>query len=388
MIRKDAIVYLFFTVCLLYIISPWFFARNLFFNEIISLGGFFVLASRRFRISNDPVSICVILLVAWSVVHIITSLPRMDTFYFYLRNLVIVYSIMAFFAGFYCFPYLDGYIKKIRGFLQFYIGIFIFIQLPRYLFERFGMAMLFPALFRRASSRWMPLILILLNLIYGFSYNSFTILVLTAFLILLFFSPGYKFFKQVLFICFILFAAVFIYLQPNLSLISKRYTPYNEVGIHDVINSHPLLGIDGNNTWRLELWKEIIVDNFPANLFGLGFGTPALKYFPVEDISKIPTLPYVLGGHNSFVYLFGRLGIVYVVLMAIMYMVIFKEYFRNKDYYIANNQELVFLSFFSISVIALFNTVLESPIYASAYWLILGFTARCISDRKKIKVST
>src|SRR6202035_2377594 len=118
-------------------------------------------------------------------------------------------------------------------------------------------------------------------------------------------SPGYRFFMQVVSICFLVFALVFIYLQPNLSLIANRYSPYDQVGIFDVIHSHPLLSLDGNSTWRLVLWNQIIVDNFPGNLFGLGFGTPVLKYYPVEDYSKLQTLPYVLGSHNSFVYLFG-----------------------------------------------------------------------------------
>jgi hypothetical protein len=245
------------------------------------------------------------------------------------------------------------------------------------------MAVLFPALFNKAAFKWLPPILVTMNLVYGITYNSFTIIVLTAFYVLLFLSPGYKFFMRFLLISFILFAGVFIYLQPNLSLIAYRYTPYNEVGIHDVIHSHPLLAIDGNNTWRLVLWKEIIVDNFPKNLFGLGFGTPMIKYFPVEDASKIPSLPYVLGGHNSFVYLFGRLGLIYLLLAGLIYQVIIREYFFHKAYYIRNNRELVFLSFFAISIIALFNTVLESPIYAAGYWLILGFVARSISDRKR-----
>jgi O-Antigen ligase len=383
MMKKETIAYLIFTACLLYIISPWFFARKLLLNEFISLTGFLILAHKRFRVSNDPISICVIFLLLWSALHAIISLFRMDAIYYYLRNLVIVYSVMAFFIGFYCFPFLGKYLRKIRSLLRLYIGIFIFIRLPRFLFERFGMAVLFPALFKKASFKWLPHVLVALNIIYGIVYDAFTILILSVFYILLFLSPGYKFFIRFLFVCLLLFSIIFIYLQPNLSIISKRYSPYNTIGIHDVINSHPLLAVDGNNTWRLVLWKQIIVDHFPENLFGLGFGTPALQYYPVEEARKIPSLPYVLGAHNSYVYLFGRLGLAYLLLAGLIYWVIIKEYFKFKRYYVANNQELIFLSFFAISIIALFNTVLESPVYAAGYWLLLGFTARCISDRKR-----
>ena len=386
MMRKKTIAYLIFTACLLYIISPWIFARKLLFNELLSVIGFLILAYKGFRVSKDPISICVLLLLLWSGVHTVVSLARMDNIYYYLRNLVIGYSMMAYFIGFYCQPYLGGFIKKTRSLLRLYIGIFIFIRLPRYLFERFGVAVLFPALFKNATFKWLPHVLIILNLIYGFTYDAFTTIILSGFYLLLFLSPSYKFFVRFLFVAAVCFAGVFIYLLPYLSLIANRYTPYmpyNEIGIYDVINSHPLLGLDGNNTWRLVLWKQILVDDFPSNIFGLGFGTPALKYYPVEDLNKIPSLPYVLGAHNSYIYLFGRLGIVYVILAAAIYWVVCWEYFKKRKYYLANNQLLIFLSFFAISVIALFNTVLESPVYAAGYWLLLGFTGRCIADRKR-----
>ncbi len=383
MTRKQTIVYLIFTILLLYIISPYVFTKNFFFNEILALFGFGTLAYKRFRVGKDPISICVLYLLIWSSLHVITSLFRMDTFYYYLRNLVIVYSMLAFFLGYYSLPYLSPYIKKIRSFLRLYIGIFVWIRLPRTLFERFGMAVLFPALFRRADSKWMPSVLLMLTLIYGVVYDSFTAIMITAFYFLLFMSPGYRFFKQSLTAVFIAFFLFFIYFQPNLALIANRYNPFNEVGIYDVINSHPLLAIDGNSTWRLVLWKEVLVDNFPGNIIGLGFGTPVMKYFPVEDYDKLATLPYVLGAHNSYIYLFGRLGIVYVILAAYIYITVFKEYFYYHSYYVKNNQALIFLSFFAISIIAFFNVALETPIYASGYWILLGFTARCIHERRK-----
>jgi hypothetical protein len=382
MIRKQTIVYLVFTAFLLYIISPWFFAKKLLFNEFLSLTGLMILGYKRFRTGSDPITQSMIVLILWGIIHAIVSLFRMDTFYYYLRNLVIVYSMVAFFVGYYCMPYLGGYVNRIRRFLKWYIGIFIFIRLPRYLFERFGMATLFPALFRNARNKWLPLTLIVLNLIYAVTYDSFTAFALAAFFMFLFLSPGYRFFMQVLTIGFVLFAIVFAYLQPNLSLISHHYSYYSQRAIYEVIRSHPLLSIDGNSTWRLVLWKQIIVDHFPVNIFGMGFGTPILKYFPVEDFSKISTLPYVLGAHNSFVYLFGRLGIIYVILIANIYLNVFQEYFYYKAYYFANNNLLIFLSFFALTFIALFNPALESPIYASGYWLVLGFTARSIAERK------
>ncbi|HEY4149911.1 MAG TPA: hypothetical protein VGM41_13320 [Chitinophagaceae bacterium] len=382
MVKKINIVYSIFTVALFYIVSPWFFERAFLFNEILSAAGLFILAYKHFRIGKDPISICVVLLLLLGGVHVVTSLFRMDSFYYYLRNTVIVYSMLAFFIGFYWLKYLGGYLNRIRRLLRYYIGIFLLIPLPRFLFERFGMAMLFPVLFKKASLKWVFPAIIVINIIYGITYGSVTAVVLALLYMFLLVAPSYKFFMQVTGIGLLLFACLFIYLVPNLSLISRHYSHNNYNGILEVMRSSRILSIDGNSTWRLVLWKQIIVDKFPANIFGIGFGTPALRYFPVEDFTKIPTLPYVLGAHNSFVYLFGRLGILYVLIIANVYRCIFKEYFYYKRYYYSNNQIMLFWSFLAITGIALFNPTLESPIYASAYWLILGFTARAIHQRK------
>jgi O-Antigen ligase len=382
MMRKATIAYLIFTVALLYIITPWFFEKKLLFNELLAATGFLLLLYKRFRIGNDPVSIGMVLLLSWCGIHAVVSLARMDSVYFYLRNMVIVYSMFAFFIGFFLLKYLGAFVNKIRLLLRAFIGLFILIPLPRTFFERFGVAMLFPALFKNAANKWIGLLLIALNIIYGISYDSFTSMLVAGFFLLLFISPGYRFFMQVAFLAVVGFAIVFIYLHPNLNMISDNWAFRTDRPIHRVMESHPLLDIDGNSTWRLVLWNQLLVDDFPKNIFGLGFGTPVLKYYPVEDYNKLHTLPYVLGGHNSYVYLFARLGIVYLVLTLYIYVAVFKEYFYYKAWYRSNNLLLVFWSFFTVTMIALFNPVLESPIYASAYWMLLGFTARAIYNRR------
>jgi O-antigen ligase len=209
--------------------------------------------------------------------------------------------------------------------------------------------------------------------------------VIACFLFLLFISPGYKFFKQTIAIGLLASALLFIYLQPNLSLIKNNFTPRSTRAIKEVMRSNALLQIDGNTTWRLVIWNQILVDKFPANLFGIGFGTPMLKAYPIDDYSKLATLPYVMGGHNSFIYLFGRLGIPFLLLITLIYITIFKEYFYHKSYYYSTNQILIFWSFFAITVMALFNPILESPMFASGYWMLLGFIARCIYNRNSVE---
>jgi hypothetical protein len=382
MIRKKTIAYLIFFVAVCYIITPWFFERNFFLNEFLAFIGFLLLASKRFKTGNDVISICVVLLIAWCGVHLVTSLLRQDSMYYYFRNSVIAYSMFSFFIGFYLLKYLSHFIAWIRNILRYYIGIFLFIPLPVTFYERYGISTLFPSLFKNARYRFLPLILICMNLIYAYTYKTATAFMIAAFLFLIFISTGYKFFRQTITIVLLAIAILFIYLQPNLTLIKNQYSPRNTRAIKEVMRSNSLLAIDGNTTWRLVIWNQIVVDNFPAILFGLGFGTKVLKYYPVEDYKKLPTLPYVMGAHNSFIYLFGRLGIIYLLLIIPVYITVFKEYFYNKSYYYSNNQVFVFWSFFVISVMAFFNPILESPLFASGYWMLLGFTARCIYNRK------
>ena len=379
---KKNISNLLFFIALLYIITPWFFERYLLFNELLSASGFMILVYKKFKVGRDTINICIIGIFLWGFVHMIGSLFRMDSWYYYLRNLVILYSIMTFYIGYYCLPHLQNFLDKTIRALRSYIGIFLFIPLPRIFFERFGIAMLFPSLFYRSPLRWVPGFLILLNLIYGITYSSLTAWIIAAFYFLLFISPGYKFFKQTLVLTGLAFIFVFIYLVPYLSLIANHFNTTDAAGILEVMRSNRLLRLDGNSTWRLVLWKQVIVDHFPSNLIGIGFGTKMFRYYPIEDISKLKNLPYVLGAHNSFIYLFGRLGLPFLYFIVIIYSQVFKEYFYFKSHYYKNNQILIFWSFIAASIIALFNPALESPIYAGAYWLLLGFTARAIHNRK------
>lgn len=382
MIRKSHIAYCIFLIILCYLIWPWIFAKKFLFNELIAVIGMLMLAFKRFKVGTDTISICIMTLLLWGAVHCIISLARMDSLYYYLRNMVLIYSIAAFFIGFYCLKYLNDFISKIRSLLK-AISTLSFIPISG-LVERFNMSVIFPALFQKAVWRKTLIWLVVLNTIYGIAYDAFTTLVLASFYLFLLVCPGYKFFKQVTIVGFLCFTAVFIYLQPNLSLISVGFNPFSYDAIFNVMKSHPILSLDGNSTWRMVLWKQVIVDNFPGNMFGMGLGTPLLKYFPVEDFNKLPDLPYILGAHNSFVYLFGRLGIIYPVLAIAYYRSIFREYFYHKQYYYGNNQILLFWSFFASTIIAVFNPALESPIFATGYWLMLGFVARAIYNRKQI----
>ena len=382
MIQKNKIAYLLFTMALCYIISPWIFEKKFYFNELLSGFGLLILIYKGTPIIRTPIYIYIVVLIFWGVIHCLISIFRMDALYYYFRNSVIIYSIFTFFIGFFCFKYLESFVIKIRQFLRVYIGGFLFFPISQFLFERYGMATLFPAILRERRNKFALPFLILINFIYAFTYTSSTSFVLSVFLLFLLICPGYRFFKQVVVLILIVFTIFFILLLPNLNLIKYNFSFYNEEAIKNVMASNPVLGLDPNNTWRLVLWKQFLIDLFPENLFGIGLGTPAVSYYPVADFSKLETLPYVLGAHNSFIYLFSRLGIFYLFCILPIYAIIFKEYFFHKEYYKSNNEILLFYSFFAISVISAFNPTLETPIFAAGYWLVLGFTAKSIYNRQ------
>src|SRR4030095_9551387 len=251
MIQKKTISYFIFFAAICYVITPWFFERNFFVNELLAATGLFLLAFNRFKTGNDRISICIILLLTWSAVHLTASLLRQDSMYYYFRNSVISYSMFSFFTGFFLFKYLGDFISGIRTILRYYIGIFLFFPLPLTFYERYGISTLFPSLFKNASYRFLPMILIIMNVIYGFTYDSATAFMIASFLFLVFISPGYKFFKQTITVGLLASALLFIYLQPNLSLIKNQFTPNSSRAIIEVMQSNSLLRIDGNTTWRL-----------------------------------------------------------------------------------------------------------------------------------------
>src|SRR5216684_4506612 len=106
---KKNISYLLFIISLCYILSPWFFEKKLLFNELLAFSGFALVFYRHFRVSYDTITLCIVFLLLWSLIHLIFSVFRMDSIYFYLRNTVVSYSMLAYFIGFYCLPYLPDF---------------------------------------------------------------------------------------------------------------------------------------------------------------------------------------------------------------------------------------------------------------------------------------
>ncbi|HEX4957474.1 MAG TPA: hypothetical protein VFV46_04800 [Lacibacter sp.] len=382
--KNKYIYFLLFTAALLYMTIPYFFEKYLFFNELLSLCGFGILAAHRFKTGNETISKIVLALILLGTFHAIISIFRMDSMYYYLRNSVILYSMFTYFIGYYGYKYFYTSILKIQNTFRLYYTIFLLKPAENVFFDRFSISTSLPLLFRKHKAFYTVLLISIFTIIHAYDYESATSFVAAIFLIFVFLSPSYQFFRQVVILGFLTFAFFFIYFFPNFALIHTSDQPINDyLAIKQITASNYWLGLDENSTWRLVLWYQYIVDRFPGNLIGYGFGTPVVFHFPILDIDKLATLPYVIGAHNTFVTLFCRLGILFIINIILLYTYIFKEYFQFRRHYEKSYDIFLFYSFFAFFILCFFNPALETPLHSGGYWLILGLLSAAIKKRKE-----
>lgn len=383
--QNKHIYFLLFTAALLYMTIPYFFEKYLFFNELLSISGFCILAAHRFKIGRDSISKIVLALLLLGIFHAIVSIFRMDTIYYYLRNSVILYSMFTYFIGYYGYKYFAPSVKKIQTSFRIYYTIFLLKPAANVFFDRFSISTSLPLLFKRHRGFYTVLLVSFFTLIHSIDYESATSFVAAIFVLFLFLSPSYNFFRQVVILGFLIFTVFFIYFAPNFALIHTSDNALNDyLAINRITSSHYLLGLDENSTWRLVLWYQYIVDRFPGNLLGYGFGTPVVFHFPILDIDKLATLPYVIGAHNTFVTLFCRLGILFVINIILLYTIVFKEYFYFRRHYEKTYDIFIFYSFFAFFILCFFNPALETPLHSGGYWLILGLLSGAIKNRNEL----
>lgn len=389
--KKTIFFYLIWVVFFLYGIDNYVFERKFFFNELLSLVGiifasyFFVFSKEKPKLSRTSLYIfrALGMLLLLCLVHLVVSLTRMTSLYFYLRNSVIFYSIFTFFVGFFAFPYLEKFLEKTRPILWAYF-IFALVFPAQYLLERFMGAVFFPLLFK--NYKWQSLIgIILLSAALSVRYESLTVIMVLVLALFILFLPSYKWFKISFFTGLICLLVGFCYFAPNLN--KYKEAPYSVTGnIEAVAESHPLLNLDGNSTWRAVFWYRITVERFPENIAGIGFGTPLLPY--IKGLDTIPVSNddehdmHVTGAHNTYLTLAIRLGLVFLILISFVFHYIFRYFYRQKQLLKQKNQIFFFYSFFTVSAVGFFNLVLESPTGASLFWGFLGITTAIIQQHE------
>lgn len=373
-INKYLVLFLFTIFVFFYGLFPYYAERLFYLNELFSLIGFIIFLKKPilFR-RNDSIYNIYIVLLMYSLTYLVLSWFVKDNAYVYFRNSVIVYSMFVFFLGYYAYDYLQYILFGIKRIVKALLLVIVTVKLP---INRVSVLPLLPIFANVISRRWFVW-LIALDLLVAYSYGGSTsIAVLVGQIYIMLFKSFRGFLINTVLLVFIGVYG-FYTLVDDLSLIYYG-------GLVAVMESNDFFHIDGNFTTRLILWYQVLVGLYPRNMVGIGFGTPLFdsKYLHLTTNENKELLAYVLGSHNSYITLFARLGIGYVILMGILNYFIFKKYYFYKKLKMDKEQIIIYMSFVAITVCAMLNVVLESPIHSSLYWIIIGLLARSIYCRK------
>jgi len=386
-IRKSTIILTLFT---LYGINYFVFERVLFFNEALSLLGFVYFVKYTFRpglkvfVPHNLVYKCVLFFLLLGSFHAIVGLFIKTTWYYYFRNLSMVYSVFTFFLGFYLYEAQYHFYSKIRraiygfGFLSMVYGQLGFIDRNAF---AYWLVLL--------QKKWKLISLFLLSLFLLFYFARFTSLtvfiILIAILVIVSLNRYWKF-KWLVIAGVSAFAILFLLAVPYLQL----YSINKELFFGDVeyvYNQHPWFHYDHNTGWRMIFWYRVIFELFPYNLVGIGLGTPLLPYLPGVTTTDLghsdEYIAHVIGVHNTFITIFARLGIVSMALFLLTYRKIFREFYYFKSYYLTHRNDFsIFMAFFVLTIVGQFNLLIESVTLSSVFWFSLGTVSHAIYQRQ------
>jgi O-antigen ligase len=134
-----------------------------------------------------------------------------------------------------------------------------------------------------------------------------------------------------------------------------------------------------NAMWRIMFWSYVFkVHVLTHPLFGIGFGTRLFELgsrfgtvLGYGTAGRDPLLEYTLGTHNSFIYILVRMGLVGFVLFFLISFHLIKSFMvlpRDRKV----EKMPFFFAFVLISFSAIFNVILETPLYGATYWVLTG----------------
>ena len=393
-IRKRLILYFFFTLFILYGLSAPIFERILFFNELLSFVGLTIFLFKTFRAKNklffpdSTIYKAVLFLLIWCIIQLIISTTQFTNIYYYLRSSVIFYSIFSFFIGFYYYENFKVFLKKTRIFLKIYI--LCFLAVPGSIFlERFTSALFMPWLVKNPNGIFSRILVFILLFTLAISYSSMTVVQVAILLFGILILQNFTQFKLLFVSTVIFFSFFFFHFSSNLSLYNTgKYQLYGQSGgIDNVVKTHKIFQLDYNSTWRAVFWYRVVVENYPKNLIGIGFGTPLIYYktgaHTADSPHKDEYNAHVTGCHNTYLTLFVRLGIPFIVFIFVIYYKVMDFYYSKRKLIREKNEEGIFWAFFIVTIIGLFNLFLETATAASIYWILLGFISKIIYNSTK-----
>jgi len=352
-------------------IHLWFdLEHSIYINEIFSLLGFFVYCQQkyykqiRFNIQN-PISVLNWFLIILFL-RIVLSLILNNEFngYVFLRTISIFYSIFIFFLGLYVAD------KLIINKYLYYPYLILSSLIGR--FYAFSFSII---LYQGKVNKTFKIFLILATAVLFFRVeDSSTTLVMLLCWVFYFTIEKRK--KLLLFIQKKTFSILFIIV---LIIISFIYLFYGDTFMNFAYYGYGVFGdeIDGNLYWRLMYWYYTIEHTIQENiLIGVGFGTklfslknPLLQgWLHAGEFTKPNAyIEYVLGPHNSLIFLFARTGIIGLTSFILLLSSFLKYFLKNR--YV--NQRYMYV-FIAINIAMVFNVILESPTLSIFYWFNLG----------------
>jgi len=374
----------------LYGVNYFIFERIFFFNEVLSLIGFIFFIKYSFTqrgiflIPRSGVYRDVLALIFLGLVYAAISIPLKTNWYYYFRGLSIVYSMFSFFIGYQLYENQFSFFNKIRKTIYGYALLAFGLRWGG-LIDRNAYSFWFALL----QKNWRLAGLFIFTLIMAFyflSFTSATVVLVLAVIVAALIIRSYAYFKLFALIFFLGFVLLFAAAVPYL----KYYKTNTTLFFGDVVsvyNKHPYFNLDHNTSWRFIFWYRTVVEPFPQNLAGIGVGTPLLPYLPNQTTTDLnypdEYIAHVIGTHNTFITLFVRFGIASTLLFALIYRSVFREFFIYKKYYRSHKNDFsLFMAFFALTGVGLFNLLLETPTLASLYWVSLGFVAQAIYIRK------
>jgi len=346
--------------------------RIFYINEIYSLIGLaiYIYKNYLFRVSQDRVLLILNLLIVYLSLYVLISFLfiRDGSVYQFLRTTVKLYSIFSFFIGIEFYKYI-----KFKDIFLFNKKIPYFLGSATIFSGAVSSYALFSFLFFKKIYMKLTVVFFLIASIFFQESLTIYILLFGSLLVFLLIKVRGVLSKAMITLTAFTLVFLFIFLFYILNIVYFDFYAYG----YEII----FPGYDVNSIWRIMLWAYMISHQFLENVFfGIGFGSkmfligssPEFIYFYNENSALINDREYTLGLHNSFLYILIRFGIVGLFFVVLMYINIFYRFFKSYAHSKDNLDLAIFLSFVLISISASFNVVLESPLYASTYWIIAG----------------
>ncbi|OGT31724.1 MAG: hypothetical protein A3E87_01940 [Gammaproteobacteria bacterium RIFCSPHIGHO2_12_FULL_35_23] len=350
-------------------------------NEIFSLFGlYFYLRNINYfwEVNNNIILLAINFLIVYGIIRAGISLFNTDSFYGYLRTLVLWYSMFGFFLG-------AEFIKQHKNILltDFLDKIAIPLSIIAIILgNTISSPSLIPLLLRRYQFKFILIFLgITAIILLKHEFTLIPMLFAFAFCYIVLANKRLKtiLFHPIFIALLILFFYIFFFI---LYFYFNSFYNYS-LGFHALPHF-----INNNSWWRFMFWAYELANQLPNHLFfGLGFGSPLFnindpnaQFIASTNDYNDHYFMYTLGTHNFLVYSIVRLGVVGVLPLFIIILTLFNKIRLNK---ISNLSQGCFFSFVLIVIGASFNVVIASPLYAGTFWIFLGMLYQSLKQDKK-----